>query len=59
MNTYGKMYILIFVIWAICIILSYFINWTISNNGFTAMATWFMFVLLGLVWGRELTLMES
>lgn len=58
MNDYDKLYLGIFIFWVITTILSYSIDWTITNNGFTAMAMWLMFLILGLIGGRTLTLKE-
>ena len=58
MNDYDKLYIGILIFWGITTVLSYSINWTITNNGFTAMAMWLMFLILGLIGGRTLTLKE-
>lgn len=58
MNDYDKLYIGILIFWGISTVLSYSIDWTITNNGFTAMAMWLMFLILGLIGGRTLTLKE-
>lgn len=55
MKVYDKIYIGIFVLWVITIILSYCIDWPLTNNGFTSIAMWLMFLNLGLVGGRVLT----
>ena len=58
MNDYYKLYIGILIFWGITTVLSYTVDWTITNNGFTAMAMWLMFLILGLIGGRTLTLKE-
>ena len=58
MNDYDKIYIGIFVLWVITIILSYCIDWHLTNNGFTSIAMWLMFLITGLSSGRILTLKE-
>ena len=58
MNDYDKIYIGIFVLWLITIILSYCIDWPLTNNGFTSIAMWLMFLITGLSSGRILTLKE-
>lgn len=58
MNDYDKIYIGIFVLWVITIILSYCIDWPLTNNGFTSIAMWLMFLITGLSSGRILTLKE-
>ena len=58
MNDYDKIYIGIFVLWVITIILSYCIDWSLTNNGFTSIAMWLMFLITGLSSGRILTLKE-
>ena len=56
MKVYDKIYIGIFVLWVITIILSYCIDWPLTNNGFTSIAMWLMFLITGLSSGRILTL---
>lgn len=58
MKVYDKIYIGIFVLWVITIILSYCIDWPLTNNGFTSIAMWLMFLITGLSSGRILTLKE-
>lgn len=58
MNDYYKLYLGILIAWIIITVLSYTVNWTISRNGFTEIALWLMFLILGLIGGRTLTLKE-
>jgi len=58
MNDYYKLYLGILIAWIINVILSYTVNWTIIRNGFTEIALWLMFLILGLIGGRTLTLKE-
>ena len=58
MTTYNKLYLIVLIFMIITIILSYLIDWNITRNSFTLMSMWGMFLLLGLIAGRELTRKE-
>lgn len=55
MNSFHKIYLIVFIFLIITIILSYFIDWTITRNWFNSMTVMCLFFMSGLIGGRMLT----
>lgn len=54
MNDISKIMLICAIGMGISVICSYLVDWTVNRNMFNMISTWFMFLYLGLLAGKEL-----